>query len=58
MREVLINWLYITEDQPINADRFLDKRQELAEGLACIVGHALSRTCAYLCKRMSLMRWH
>jgi len=27
-------WLYIAEDQPINADRFLDKLNEAARSLA------------------------
>lgn len=27
-------WLYIAEDQPVNADRYLDKLQEKAQRLA------------------------
>jgi toxin ParE1/3/4 len=27
-------WLYIAEDQPVNADRFLERLQEIAQKLA------------------------
>lgn len=32
--DLLETWLYIAEDQPINADRYLDKLQEKAQKLA------------------------
>lgn len=32
--DLLDTWLYIAEDQPINADRYLDKLQEKAQKLA------------------------
>ena len=32
--DLLDIWLYIAEDQPINADRYLDKLQEKAQKLA------------------------
>lgn len=32
--DLLEIWLYIAEDQPINADRYLDKLQEKAQRLA------------------------
>lgn len=32
--DLLETWLYIAEDQPINADRYLDKLQETAQKLA------------------------
>ena len=32
--DLLNIWLYIAEDQPINADRYLDKLQEKAQKLA------------------------
>jgi plasmid stabilization system protein ParE len=36
-------WLYIAEDQPINADRFLDKLNEAAKSLAGTSGMGVSR---------------
>jgi toxin ParE1/3/4 len=36
-------WLYIAEDQPINADRFLDKLNEAARSLAETPGMGVSR---------------
>jgi len=32
--DLLAIWLYIAEDQPVNADRYLDKLQEKASTLA------------------------
>lgn len=32
--DLVETWLYIAEDQPINADRYLDKLQEKAQKLA------------------------
>ena len=32
--DLLETWLYIAEDQPINADRYLDKLQQKAQKLA------------------------
>jgi toxin ParE1/3/4 len=32
--DLLDTWLYIAEDQPVNADRYLDKLQEKVQKLA------------------------
>lgn len=32
--DLVETWLYVAEDQPINADRYLDKLQEKAQKLA------------------------
>ena len=32
--DLVETWLYIAEDQPVNADRYLDKLQEKAQKLA------------------------
>jgi toxin ParE1/3/4 len=37
-------WLYIAEDQPVNADRFLDKLNETAKALAETPGMGVSRS--------------
>lgn len=37
-------WLYIAEDQPINADRFLDKLNQTARSLAETPGMGVSRS--------------
>lgn len=36
-------WLFIAEDQPINADRFLDRLHEVAQSLAETPGMGVNR---------------
>ncbi len=41
--DLLEIWLYIAEDSPVNADRFLDKLNEKAQALAEFIGMGVER---------------